>query len=284
MNHAREHWSYSAISQYLKCPLQYFFERVLKVPRKSVSSSLVFGSVMHATLAEYHDSIVRNQVLSRDRLIESVRSGWAFRSSSEKIQFKPEELQAELIDQSIAMLELYLLQPPPALIIAIELPFWVPIETSHGGILEKPLLAVMDLIFKQEDQITIREFKTSARSYSEAEVALSLQATSYVYSFQTRHGILPDLQFTVFVKTKTPKVQNISTFRTNNELYRFGDLVQEVEASINSKIFYPIESPLNCGGCSYFHECKAWRSPRTTHAEQQCMPDREQERCKCSSN
>jgi RecB family exonuclease len=50
----RPHWSYSQISQYLRCPLQYYFQRILKLPEPWVSSNLVLGSAVHAALAEYH--------------------------------------------------------------------------------------------------------------------------------------------------------------------------------------------------------------------------------------
>ena len=49
------HWSYSALRQYLDCPLRFFFQRVLALPEKSVSVNLVAGSAVHAALADYYE-------------------------------------------------------------------------------------------------------------------------------------------------------------------------------------------------------------------------------------
>ena len=46
MGFHRKHWSYSAINQYLRCPLQYYFERVLRLPKPTVGSGLVLGEVI----------------------------------------------------------------------------------------------------------------------------------------------------------------------------------------------------------------------------------------------
>lgn len=47
---SRPHWSYSQINQYLRCPLQYFFERVLKLERQSIPSNMALGSAVHEAL------------------------------------------------------------------------------------------------------------------------------------------------------------------------------------------------------------------------------------------
>jgi CRISPR/Cas system-associated exonuclease Cas4 (RecB family) len=48
---SRPHWSYSSLSQFLRCPLQYYFERVLGMPRRTVSEAQVLGSSVHVALA-----------------------------------------------------------------------------------------------------------------------------------------------------------------------------------------------------------------------------------------
>jgi ATP-dependent helicase/DNAse subunit B len=51
---SRPHWSYSQLNGYLRCPLQYFFERVLKLERPFIPSNMALGSAVHEGLAEYH--------------------------------------------------------------------------------------------------------------------------------------------------------------------------------------------------------------------------------------
>ncbi len=50
----RPHTSYSAVAQYQRCPLQYYFQRILKLPSDTVASGLVLGGAVHEALAEYH--------------------------------------------------------------------------------------------------------------------------------------------------------------------------------------------------------------------------------------
>ena len=55
---SRPHWSYSQISQYLRCPLQYFFERVAKLKRPFSPSAMALGSAVHEGLADYHRQLM----------------------------------------------------------------------------------------------------------------------------------------------------------------------------------------------------------------------------------
>jgi putative RecB family exonuclease len=90
----------------------------------------------------------------------------------------------------------------------VESPMMTPIANSHGEYLEMPLLIVADLITRQEDStLQVNEIKTAGRSYSESEVATSLQPTFYANALYETTGEEPAIEFTVLVKTKVPKVQ-----------------------------------------------------------------------------
>jgi putative RecB family exonuclease len=258
MTSKRDHWSYSSINQYLRCPLQYYFERVLKLPRKSIPSAMVMGSAIHAGLAEFHRTLQHGDEPSNDHIREIVVGSWKNSCNENVVDFKDGNTQEELIKQSIELVELYTGSERPTNIRAVELPFWVPIITSSGEVLEKPLLAVADLIVERESGLTVREFKSSGRSYSDFEVSSSLQATCYVHATWEKLSQWSQVEFTVLVKTKTPKIQNIPTTRTSAEVGRMGDLFQQVASSIELGIFYPIENVMNCSGCPYRAECKHW--------------------------
>ena len=55
----RPHWSYSQVSQFLRCPLSYYFERIAKLPKPFISGGLALGATVHQTLAEFHRSSKR---------------------------------------------------------------------------------------------------------------------------------------------------------------------------------------------------------------------------------
>lgn len=261
--HHRPHWSYSAISQFLSCPLRFYFQRVIRLPQKSVGSSLVLGSSVHAALAEYHRTIQQDEPTDTAKLYQIIADTWARRESETPISFRDGESQDELMAQGISLVDLYLKEPPPEKIIAIEQEIIAPLHNSQGEYLETPLVAVLDLITEGDEELTVREFKTSGRAYSEMEAETSLQPTCYVNAVQESLGIAPTVEYTVLVKTKTPKVQRLTTVRNEDDLARLGDIVENIERAIQAQAFYPVETPLNCSTCPYRQPCREWGQAET---------------------
>lgn len=256
--HHRPHWSYSAISQFLSCPLRFYFQRVIRLPQKSVGSSLVLGSSVHAALAEYHRTIQQDEPTDTAKLHAIISQTWTKRESETRISFRDGETQDELVAQGISLVELYLKESPPENIVAIEQEIIAPLHNSQGEYLETPLVAVADLITKGNEELTIREFKTSGRAYSEMEAETSLQPACYVNAVQETFGQPATVEYTVLVKTKTPKVQRLTTVRTDEDLSRLGDIVENIERAIQAQVFYPVETPLNCSTCPYRQPCREW--------------------------
>jgi len=261
----RPHWSYSAISQYLACPLRFYFQRVIGLPQEKVSSSLVLGSAVHAALAEYHRTVQRDEPTDTGKLHLILTDAWKQRGSGTRIIYRDGESQDGLIAQGIALIETYLQEPPPQNIIGIEQEIIAPIHNSRGEYLEKPLFAVADLIQEANEELTVCEFKTSGRAYSEMESETSLQPTCYINAAQEAFGHPATVEYTVLVKTKTPKIQRLKAVRHEDDLARLGDIVENIERAIETKVFYPVESPLNCSACPYFQPCREWG--RREHTE-----------------
>jgi CRISPR/Cas system-associated exonuclease Cas4 (RecB family) len=162
----------------------------------------------------------------------------------------------------MALVDLYLAEPPPERIVAVEREIISPVHDSSGEYLETPLVAVADLIVESETGLLVREFKTSARAYGESEVATSLQPTCYVNAVQEVFGEPTTVEYTVLVKTKTPKIQKIPVEQQEEDLGRLGDIVKNIEKGVQAGIFYPVESPMNCSTCPYRGPCREWGRPR----------------------
>nr|WP_236262031.1 hypothetical protein [Pirellula staleyi] len=73
------------------------------------------------------------------------------------------------------------------------------------------------------------------------------------------------MQYTVLVKTKTPKLQHLHTTRGVEDLGRLGDIVENVQRAIEASVFYPVESALNCSTCPYRRQCRAWGRTDAAH-------------------
>lgn len=281
MSTDRPHWSYSAINQYLRCPLQYYFERVLRLPQLRVSSDLVLGSAIHEALAFYHRKLQLNQPTNLPELQCLFEAAWRTRESRQGLLFKRTQSRESQMALGKELLATYLKYPPPENIVAVERTFLVPVQNSQGEYLETPLKAVIDLLVENDGSLVVHEFKTTSRAYSQGEIDTSLQATCYSQVIAEEFGKSPQVEYGVLVKTKVPRFQQITTGRTETERRRLGDLVEVVEEAVTNKTFYPIETPLNCTGCSYRSACREWKVPQK-HRENsvyelngngQCLPN-----------
>ncbi|QDT67920.1 PD-(D/E)XK nuclease superfamily protein [Planctomycetes bacterium MalM25] len=268
----RPHTSYSAISQYQRCPLQYYFQRILKLPSDTVASGLVLGGAVHEALAEYHLQLQRIERASvPDLNVEEVR--WKLieeferRENEAKVVYGSRETRDGLIEQGMTLVETYLKLEPPKHIRQVEQTVLVPLVNSSGDPLETPLATVADLIYGEDDGLTIRELKTSKRAYTQDQIDTALQATCYANAVVESRGVWPRIEYAVLTKTKTPRAQLLTTSRGVDDVGRLGDLVQTIQRAIAAKVFYPIESPLNCSGCPYRAECLEWKPATPTEWE-----------------
>ena len=255
----RPHWSFSSVNQYLRCPLQFYFERVLRIPKPTVSSDLILGSAVHHALAEYHLRIKHTEPTKPEEIHEAFLDYWIVKEAEEKVEYRGKNSRSDSIEKGIALLDIYLAEEPPSAIIAVEHRTLVPIRNSEGYCLETPLIAVADLISRVDGDLKITEFKTSGRAYGESEIETSMQATCYVNAVWETFGEWANVEFAVLVKTKTPKLQRLNTARTEVDLGRLGDLVENVEKAVKAGIFYPVETPLNCSTCPYRQPCRDWK-------------------------
>lgn len=254
----RPHWSYSAITQYLSCPLRYYFQRILRLPQATISSSLVFGSAVHSALATYHHALKVGEDLHRKYIHLALTSTWSDENQQVPVQFKDGETKEDLINQGIHLVDLYLDREPPRGIVAVEQEIICPVFNSRGEYLEAPLVAIADLITRDGERVLVQEFKTAAKAYSEKDVAASLQASCYVQAVREMRGYHASIEYTVFIKTKTPKIQTLTTSRTVEDLARLGDIIEQVDQAVQLGIFYPVESTMNCSTCPYRQPCREW--------------------------
>jgi putative RecB family exonuclease len=261
----RPHWSYSSVSQYLKCPLQYYFERIAKLPRKGTTDAQVLGSAVHSALATYHRQLQSGEATTSGSIRQAYLDAWDNLIGNNEVVALGGKPLDNSRDLGMTLVEVYLEQPPSGTIIAVESPMMAPIANSRGDYLEKPVMIVADLVSRQEDgTLQITEIKTSGRAYSESEVATSLQPTFYANALYEMTGKEPGVEFTVLVKTKVPKLQKIQAIRTISDYQRLGDLVGVVEKAVEAGAFYPVESPINCSGCPFYRPCRQWSGQGTS--------------------
>ena len=67
--------SFYAIDDYLTCPLKYKFGHLLRVPL-APHHSLIYGSALHAAVAEFHKRHARGEVMGEEALVEVFVAAW----------------------------------------------------------------------------------------------------------------------------------------------------------------------------------------------------------------
>ena len=233
---------FSQLNQFLRCPLQYYFERVLKLerPYAPVPWSWVAASTRdsRSTIGTFR----QNRQIPAGHVQETFLNAWQANEDRQPIQFKERRTKDDLLAQGIALLELYLQEPPPQNIVAVEQPMMVPLFTSNGECLEKPLMAVLDLLNRDDHGLVVTEFKTASGRYGESETETKLQATAYSHAIQQRYDEKPGIRYVILVKTKKPQIQIVETVRNDEDAARLGDIIQAVERAIEAQAFYPNES------------------------------------------
>lgn len=247
--------------------MQYYFERVLRLPRRSASDALVMGASVHAALADYHHKIQAHETFTTESVLETFHAQWDRQAGELGVVATSGKSIGDARDLGVALVEAYLKEPAPTNILAVEQPVLAPIANSRGEYLERPLLVVPDLITREADgTLKVGEIKTAGRSYSESDVATSLQPTCYASAVHELTGQEPLVEYVVLVKTKVPKVQRIEAIRDTGDFGRLGDTIDAVARSIDAGSFYPVESPMNCAGCSFYRECREWTGPGSSNS------------------
>jgi hypothetical protein len=154
---------------------------------------------------------------------------------------------------------MYMAAERPVRILSVEQWVTASLTTSTGQVLATPLIAVADLVYGDARQPVVRELKTAHTAYRQNDVDSALQVTCYAHAIGQTLGVRPRLEYAVLTRTKPPSLQTLHTTRQPEQMTRLADLVAVVLQAIAADVYYPVETPSNCSGCSFRAECREWR-------------------------
>jgi RecB family exonuclease len=232
------HLSRSRINRYLLCPEQYRLYYMEKLRPRIDSASLVFGQVVHQALAAFFRTgadptttfAARRKEVERIELRYSARESWVRLNETARV------LLSKFVDNEL---------PRIGNVTGTEKAF----ELGITGIKE-PFVGVIDLVAHVNSKKTVTDFKTSASSYAEHEVALSDQLTAY----QLAEPAAEQMALCVLVKTKEPKIEWHLTQRNPDDLLDYLAKAGYVAREIATGRLYK-RPGMWCAWCDYLPVC-----------------------------
>lgn len=230
--------SFSQINRYLTCPESYrlyYIERLrLRVPK----ANLVFGSLIHLTLAHLFNKKAEPVKFFTEVWggLKDIELTYGKKDSWEKLRDCGEGLLAKFVRDEL---------PRIRNVRAVEKRFELNISN-----LDLPLVGVIDLVAKVDDQDKIVDFKTADKSYGPADIELSEQLTGYGLA----EPETPDLALCVLVKTAEPKIEWHPTKRGPERLSKFLAKAAYATREIRAGEFYT-RSGVHCNWCDFLPIC-----------------------------
>jgi len=247
----REYISWSAISTFRTCPLKYKFRYIDGLPEESVSSALVFGTGIHTAVEQHYQAILSGDPKpDLDALLFAYRSAW-LPHEPDTIQFGNKETRESLDDLAARMLAAFLSSPAASVqgrVLGVE-------EEIRGMLVEgvPDLYGRVDLLTEDSDSLVVTDIKTSRGKWSQEQVEDSgeqLLLYSHLAS-EITPGKKIATRFLVLTKTKEPVVEEHVREVNPAVVKRTLAGVERVWRAIESGVFYPAPSTMNCSSCGY---------------------------------
>lgn len=265
---SQPHISFSQLSTYMRCSMQYFFAYILRLKQRP-SIPLAVGSGGHTAL-EYNG---RHKLKTSEDLPLLDMLDMA----SQFIDFELDEVDAgdgtdkergTAKDNALASLRVYQTKRAPLVTPAgVEIEFNLDMNDEREENVE-PIRVVNGKIDLITTKAEVLDYKFTSRAKSQNEVNLSPQLTLYGKVFQTLTGKYPQTTgFQMFVPPTRQRPEGELKIVRDRELMapskqesRFNRLrfqFQQVEKGIRTGIFMPTDDPKVCSWCGYRDRCQS---------------------------
>ena len=261
------HTSFSQLSTYLRCSMQYYYQRVKKAPDRS-SLALKLGSAGHAAL-EWNDKkkIKSGADQPLPDLLDMFSDHYdAETAELEKDEIKPGEDLGKTKDAAAQALVVYHKQVAPKVRpIMVEKEFDLDLMPTDDY--QYPLKIVNGRI----DLITIDgvwDRKWTSRMKPQGEVDASYQLSLYELWYRMTYKEVPEnVGLQVFVPATTKNAANVKNMPRSPEerplvqrQARWRQLVHTMRTAqrgIDAGIFIPTNDPMKCANCAYRKVCQS---------------------------
>ena len=231
-------FSYTQISQYLRCPRSYRYRYLDGWQEKDTRAAMVFGRCFETALGAYFERRDCTAVLFKE---------WeAFRDA--RFEYRKGESWDRLLHQGIHLLEKFVRDDRVAVRNPKENLQRKLTQSLRNG---NEFVSYIDAVGELDGKTCLIDWKTTTSRYSEGpEGLLSLDPQLTCYSWIS--GI-PDVAFIVFVRKQLPEIQYLKATISEEQRQDFGRLVEttidQLEAghfSSHSGIRFPQNTCVSC--------------------------------------
>jgi putative RecB family exonuclease len=226
---------------------------------ESNPEALVFGSTIHACLAEYYACAGQGFIMPVDALMAAFEQRWqSVAQKPGQVSFKEGNSPEAMLAQGKALLAIFHQEVPKenCRVLGIEQPFAFGLDG-----LPIPIIGVFDLVIEDEaGVVTIVDHKTCAKAYSDREIDDSFQLTVYHMAAKADGHADGDvlLRFDCLVKTKVPKFIQYYTTRAEADFMAARRKILAVWDGIQKGVFIPNDASWRYKGCGFASRCKDW--------------------------
>jgi putative RecB family exonuclease len=254
----RDYTSWSALSTFRSCPLRYKFRYIDGLPEEFVSAALVFGTGIHTAIEQHFQAILSGDRLpSTDQLMFAYRAAW-LPYAPDAVRYASKDTRTSLDALACRMLKAFQrssLSSVTGRVLGVE-------EELRGQLAEgmPDLLGRVDLLTEDDDRLLVTDIKTSRSRWSHEQVEDSGEQLLLYAKLAADIGPGKKLQtrFLVLTKAKEPVVEEHVADVSNAKINRTIAAAHQVWRAIESGVFYPAPSAMNCSGCGYRQRCRSW--------------------------
>ncbi|MCY2924958.1 MAG: PD-(D/E)XK nuclease family protein [Planctomycetota bacterium] len=256
----RPYISWSQVSCMRRCPAQFFFRYVQRVPPEFLPESLKFGSAVHSAIETFCRGLMEGIELSAAELQQAYRLNWDDpKDAAVPVKFNKGQDAGTLSDLAGRMLGAFLDSPlakPSGRILAIE-------ETVCGPVDEElpDVLARVDMVHADREFLHVVDYKTSKSRWNEAKAS---EAAEQLILYRDLMGGMARslgkpvrLGFGVLTKAKKPVAEYLPVPDRPGHVEQLLGTIRQVWAAVIAGNFYPNPSPMNCSTCPYRGRCPA---------------------------
>ncbi len=237
-------YSYTQISQYLRCPRSYRHRYLDGWKEKETRAAMLFGRCFEKALAAYF--------LRQDSAAVLFEEWGVYRET--RLDYSNGDDWERLVRQGVGLLErlarddrIRIRQPRRSLQIKL-------VRSLSNG---NDFVAYIDAIGHLDGTRCLIEWKTTTSQYpEEPEGLLALDPQLMCYSWISGSS---EAALVVFVRKRVPEIQYLRTSITEEQRWEFGQLVEQTVGQIEAGQFLPhsgIRFPQNgCVSCPYLGLC-----------------------------